>query len=82
MLSDYEDDTLEARSQANHSVLKTHQLESISLTTTWQWMRLLGFPYDTRKKSFYVDRHERDNVVASRSTFCKRYLTEYEPHCN
>jgi hypothetical protein len=45
-------------------------------------MRLQGFQYDTRKKSFYVDGHERDDVVASRSTFCKRYLTEYEPRCN
>jgi hypothetical protein len=45
-------------------------------------MRLLGFQYDTRKKSFYVDGHERDDVVATRSTFCKKYLTDYEPYYN
>ena len=45
-------------------------------------MHLLGFQCDTRKKSFYVDGHERDDVVASRSTFCKCYLTKYEPYCN
>ena len=43
--------------------------------------RLLGFHYDSRKKSFYVDGHERSDVVASRSAFCTRYLTEYEPYC-
>jgi hypothetical protein len=59
-----------------NAFLKAHRLESMSLTTTWRWMRLLGFQYDTRKKSFYVDGHERDDVVATRSTFCKRYLRE------
>ena len=53
----------------------------MSLTTTWRWMRLFGFCYDTRKKSFYVDGHERDDVVANRAAFCRRYLTEYEPYC-
>jgi hypothetical protein len=72
----------ETRSEAMSSFLKFHRLESMSLSTTWRWMRLLGFQYDTRRKSFYVDGHERDDVVASRSTFCKRYLTEYEPYCN
>ena len=44
-------------------------------------MRLLGFKYDTRKKSFYVDGHEREDVVKTRNEFCKRYLTEFEPYC-
>jgi hypothetical protein len=61
---------------------KAHRLESMSLTTTWRWMCLLGFQYDTRKKSFYVDGHERDEFVATCSTFCKRYLTDYKPYCN
>ena len=77
-------------SDSNHSstedlpfnyFLNDHGLKSMSLTTTWRWMRLLGFQYDTRKKSFYVDGHERGDVVATRSTFCKRYLTEFEPFC-
>ena len=59
------DITPEAGSQAICSFLKVHRLESMSLTTTWRWMRLLGFQYDTRKKSFSVDGHERDDVVAS-----------------
>ena len=45
-------------------------------------MRLLGFRYDARRKSFYVDGHERDDVVANRIQFCRNYLTELEPYCN
>ena len=67
--------------KAINSFLNAHGLESMSLTTTWRWMCLLGFCYETRKKSFYVDGHERHDVVASRSAFCRRYLTEYEPYC-
>jgi hypothetical protein len=44
-------------------------------------MRLLNFKYDARKKSFYIDGHERDAVVETRNEFCKRYLTELEPYC-
>ena len=62
--------------------LRAYGLESMSFTTAWRWMRLLGFQYDARKKSFYVDGHEREDVVASRTKFCKTYLTELEPYCN
>ncbi|KAI2501399.1 hypothetical protein MHU86_13066 [Fragilaria crotonensis] len=63
------------------SFLKAHGLESMSFTTAWRWMRLLNFKYDARKKSFYVDGHERDDVVQNRKEFCKQYLTELEPYC-
>lgn len=53
----------------------------MSFTTAWRWMRLLGFKYDTRRKSFYVDGHEREDVVAHRNAFCKNYLTVLEPRC-
>jgi hypothetical protein len=45
-------------------------------------MRLLGFKYDFRRKSFYVDGHEREDVVTFRQTFCETYLTKLEPFCN
>jgi hypothetical protein len=64
-----------------HSFLVAHGLESLSLTTAWRWMRLLGFQYDTRKKSFYVDGHKREDVVENRNKFCRHYLTEFEPYC-
>ena len=63
------------------SFLNAHGLATLSMTTVWRWMHLLGFSYDARRKSFYVDGHERDDVVAYRSMFCRRYLTEYEPRC-
>jgi hypothetical protein len=34
------------------SFLNAHRLESLSFSTTWRWMRLLGFNYDTKKKAF------------------------------
>jgi hypothetical protein len=44
-------------------------------------MKRLGFDFDDRKKSFYVDGHEREDVVANRQQFCSTYLTELEPFC-
>jgi hypothetical protein len=44
-------------------------------------MRLLGFYYDLRKKSFYVDGHKLEDVVANCKKFCIEHLTEYEPYC-
>ncbi|KAI2505686.1 hypothetical protein MHU86_8745 [Fragilaria crotonensis] len=64
------------------SFLKQHGLKTLSITTVWRWIRLLGFSYDARRKSFYVDGHERDDVVAYRTIFCRQYLTEYEPRCH
>jgi hypothetical protein len=52
-----DDDTIEL-------FLRAHRLKNMSFTTSWRWMRLLGFKCDTRKKSFYVDGHEREDVVA------------------
>ncbi|KAI2492111.1 hypothetical protein MHU86_22447 [Fragilaria crotonensis] len=44
-------------------------------------MKRLGFEFDDRKKSFYVDGHEREDVVANRKQFCTTYLTKLEPYC-
>jgi hypothetical protein len=41
------------------SFLRAHRLESMSFTTAWRWMRLLGFRYDARRKSFNVDGRSR-----------------------
>ena len=51
------------------------------MTTAWRWIHHRGFSYDSRKKSFYVDGHEREDVVAYRKEFCTAYLTEHEPLC-
>ncbi len=45
-------------------------------------MRLLGMKYETERKSFYVDGHEREDVVDYRIWFVNTYLNrEWEPHC-
>jgi hypothetical protein len=61
--------------------LENHGLKTVGLTTVWRWMKNLGFSYDMRKKSFYVDGHERSDVVEDRNSFCTDYLTVYEPRC-
>ena len=61
--------------------LETHGLSTVGLTTVWRWIHTLGFSYDMRKKSVYVDGHERSDVVAYRNSFCTDYLTVYEPRC-
>ncbi|KAI2506135.1 hypothetical protein MHU86_8270 [Fragilaria crotonensis] len=60
-------------------LLQTYLDSPISLTTTWRWLRRLGFHYDSRKKSFFVDGHERPNVVFHRNEFCTKYLSKLEP---
>ncbi len=48
--------------------------------TARNWLKNLGFLYDTKKKTFYVDGHEKPEQRFSRLEFSKRYLTELEPY--
>ena len=59
-------------------------LESpISLSTTLRWLRRLGFPYGARKITFFVDGHERPNVVFHSNYFCENnYLSKLETQCH
>jgi len=64
------------------SFLKRYGLRTMSQSTIYCWMTsILGFSYCDRKKTYYVDGHEREDVVLYRNEFCKRYLTVYEPRC-
>ena len=51
----------------------------LSISTTRLWLKRLSFNHDARKKSFFVDGHERPNVVFRRNEFCTTYLTKLEP---
>lgn len=44
-------------------------------------MRLLGFRYNTRKKTFDVHGHERPDVVVHRSWYTTEYLSALERRC-
>jgi len=61
--------------------LHEHRITSLSIPTCWRWLHRLGFTYNTQRKGYYVDGHERSDVVASRKAFCEVYLTDIEPRC-
>ena len=73
--SDHKDD------HSYQSFLKAHRLLKFTPQTALNWMKRLGMRYDTNKKTYYVDGHERTDVIQTRKEFCKRYLDEYEPRC-
>ncbi|KAJ7147720.1 hypothetical protein C8R43DRAFT_854680, partial [Mycena crocata] len=52
---------------------------SISVWTARRWLKKLDWRYGRRKNGMYVDGHERDDVVAYRAAFVKRWMEEYEP---
>ena len=55
-------------------LFKMYQLRSISLTTVTNWMHRLGFKYRPRQKSYYVDNHERPDIVMYRGKYNTRYF--------
>ena len=61
--------------------LLEHGIRNFSIPTCWQWLHRLGFSYNTQRKGYYVDGHERRDVVACREQFCRDYLTKLEPRC-
>ncbi|KAJ7135531.1 hypothetical protein C8R46DRAFT_1014739 [Mycena filopes] len=52
---------------------------SISVRTARRWLKQLDWRYGRRKNGMYVDGHEREDVVAYRAAFVKRWLEQYEP---
>ena len=71
------DDDATAADVSIDEVLKKYNLKIISLRTIQRWMSQLGFTYKLRKKCYYVDNHERADIVLYRDKFVIRYL-EYE----
>jgi hypothetical protein len=45
----------------------------VSISTVCRYLQQLGYSFEGRKKTFYVDGHERGNVVIDRVKFCKQY---------
>ena len=48
-------------------------LKSISPSTVWNWMQLLGYKYSETKKCYYVDGHENEENINAR----KRFIADY-----
>jgi hypothetical protein len=63
-------------------LLEYYKEKPPSIATVWRWMRRLGYKYSARKKSFYVDGHERAEQRFHRKEFTEEYLLKLEPYCN
>ena len=61
-------------------IMKENNIKIITRQTVCRWLKLLGFSYCERKKSYYCDSHERPETVAYRYKFIDRYL-ERELRC-
>ena len=46
------------------------------MMTVYNWMSLLGFKYSATKKTYYVDGHEKPDVVAYRKEYCNQYVID------
>jgi hypothetical protein len=55
-------------------VIKKYGLTKVCPATVYKWTKCLGFKYETRRKGYYVDGHEKPSTVEYRSKFVKRYL--------
>mmetsp|Transcript_26808 Transcript_26808/g.33053 ORF Transcript_26808/g.33053 Transcript_26808/m.33053 type:complete len:391 (+) Transcript_26808:1059-2231(+) len=49
-------------------------LKCLTTATLHKWLVNLGFKYETRKKTYYVDSHEKPENVKYRTNFIKRYF--------
>ena len=52
-------------------------LKKVCIQTINNWMQLLGFKYEPRKKCYYVDNHEKPENVIYRKGYIHRYF-QYE----
>jgi hypothetical protein len=68
---------LECPEYTMYELLKENWLTKLSIPTIYQWMSLLRFKYESRKKCYYVDGHEKPETKAYRKKFIKRYF-EYK----
>jgi hypothetical protein len=58
-------------------LLQEYRLTSINPSTVYRWLRKLRFKYETRRKGYYVDGHEKPRTIEYRKQFVTRYL-QYE----
>ena len=55
------------------TILEEHGLTNLCKKTVLNWMTTMGFKYSPKQKSYYVDGHERPEVVSHR----KQYVSDY-----
>ena len=55
-------------------VLAKYRIKTFCIRTLYNWMETLGFKYSTRRKTYYVDGHERPDNVEYRKLYIQRYF--------
>ena len=55
-------------------LLHMFDLKTLSISTVWRWLQLLGYKYCENKRNYYTDGHEREDVVKDRNN---RFLIAY-----
>ena len=72
--ADWTDVDINSVEVTKEELLKESHLTKVHIDTVYRWMRLLGFKYETRKKHFYVDTHNKPEVAKDRD---ERFSPEY-----
>ena len=63
------------------NLYESYGLKTLNIKTVQNWMKKLGFKFEPRKKSYYVDTHETAKNIAYRSKFIDTYFElELLPH--
>ena len=55
-------------------LLRMLDLKTLSISTVWRWLILLGYKYCENKRNYYTDGHEREDVIKDRNS---RFLVKY-----
>ena len=55
-------------------MLQSAYINNLSYSSTWRWLRYLGFNYGENRRSYYTDGHEREDVKRDRD---ERFLDAY-----
>jgi hypothetical protein len=79
MSGQLENNRVQQQQAREEYLLQSYVERPISITTTWRWLKQLGLLFCQRKKSFFVDAHERPDVIFKRNEFCTLFLRELEP---
>lgn len=56
-------------------LLKENRLTKVDVSTIYRWLDRLGFKYEVRKKTYYVDTHENKETTMYRKNWVQRYLS-------
>jgi hypothetical protein len=56
------------------AALNKYRLTVLCLGTIYKWIKKLGFNYEPRRKSYYVDGYEKESTIHYQWQFIERYL--------